>query len=256
MSGGGGSGSQQTTTQSNQKLPQWEREPAKAYLSSLMGYVFPGSTVPSSWFNTPGESFPTGGANTGVTTTGGGAGGGGGQAAASMLQQIDPSGSAYSLFSPMISGSPFLQNMAAQNPAAFAGATSPAAASQLAGLYGGSNPLGGFTSGLTTNPNPANPVMGGGMNAGTPSPSSFGGMFSPGAAGTAAAPPPPAPAPPPAPVQGGPTTQQTPKELRQELRQARQEQRQEKVAARKEARQEKVAARQQARQDRIAARQN
>lgn len=147
MSGGGGT--QTSTTTSAQNLPGWEQEPAKAYLSSLMGYVFPGSTVPSSWFNNKGFTFPTGG------TTGSG-GTADTSAAAQMLNQIDPTGTAYSLFAPMISGSPYLQNMAAQNPAAVVGATSPMAASQLGNqnLYGSSNSalswIPGYTSGLGT----------------------------------------------------------------------------------------------------------
>jgi hypothetical protein len=150
MSGGGGGGSSKTTTTSTQQLPAWEQEPAKAYLSSLMGYVFPGTQVPANWFSTGGFGFPSGGvtgapsaatmaAQGGPTATQGGGPVMNAQnsAALQMLQQIDPTGTAYAMFAPMISGSPFLQQMALTNPAAIVGAVSPAAASQLAGLYGG-----------------------------------------------------------------------------------------------------------------------
>jgi len=159
----GGGGAQKTTQTQTSGLPQWEQEPAKAYLSSLMGYVFPGSKVPANWFSTGGFGFPTGGtqgAEAGGGAAGGGGGGGGGgapgqSAAGQMLQQIDPSGNAYSMFAPMIAGSPFLQNMAASNPAAIVGAISPMAAAQAGGntnLYGGggslANLIGGGAAGM------------------------------------------------------------------------------------------------------------
>lgn len=170
--GGGGSGTQQTTTTQSKSLPQWEQEPAKEYLASLMNYVFPGSQVPQSWFSTKGYSFPTGGvsdvagASTGAT---GGPGGGnaGLYAAGQQMQQLDPTGTAYGMLAPMISGSPFLQNLAAQNPSAITGAMSPMAASQLGGLYGGS-----FTGSPQASVNAANVVnaMGGIPQAPTPVP--------------------------------------------------------------------------------------
>ena len=102
-------------------------------VATLMNYIYPGATVPQNWFSTKGFSFPTGspispGAGGGGTAGGGGGGGGGGA-----IPGLDATTQA--LLGPMLGGSTFLQNMFANNPTAITSAASPAAASQLAGMY-------------------------------------------------------------------------------------------------------------------------
>lgn len=165
---GGGSGNQTSTTTQTANLPTWEQAAARDYLGSLMNYVFPTSSQPAN-----------------------------DTAAASMLNQIDPTGTAYSMFSPMISGSPYLQQMAQNNPAAVVGAISPAASSQLGNtnLYGsGQSALSwipGYTGGLGTSTSAAGaaPAAATAPAANSGSSGSFGGIFSPSYAGTAATPP-------------------------------------------------------------------
>ena len=164
-----GPGTLTSTTQQQRNLPGWEQEIAKAYLGAAANLVFPGMKVPgSTWFpTTSGFSFPTGGPTnvpnqgnqsagfpTGASPQGAAAaqqsglgqflgqnlGGGGGQwSQAGGQNLLDPTAAA-NLFLPMIAGSPYLQNVAAQNPGALIGAVSPAAANQLYAypfLYGG-----------------------------------------------------------------------------------------------------------------------
>jgi hypothetical protein len=177
MSGGGGT--QTSTQQTSQNLPAWEVPYGKDYLGSLMSYVFPTAQAP---------------ANT--------------SAAAAMLNQIDPSGTAYSMFAPMISGSPYLQQMAAQNPAAVVGAISPMAAAQMSNqnLYGGGS-TGGNAYGLNWIPGLGGQSSAAGAAQGaatapaassgnTAASSGMTGIFSPSYATTAAAPPAPAAAAP------------------------------------------------------------
>lgn len=148
---GSGGGNSTTTTKSNSGLPGWEQEPAKAYLSSLMGLVFPGMTVPKGWFpgGKSGWSFPTNGpsaaanggtgapaaaaatsgvGSSGVPPQGGAVGGTSGQPS---LNQF----ASNNFLDPMIASSPYLQGLMAMNPAGVQGAMSPAASNQLAMLY-------------------------------------------------------------------------------------------------------------------------
>lgn len=131
MSGGTGSTLRSSSTATGNFAP-FAQEPAKAALSTLLNYVYPGSTVPSNWFSNKGFSFPTGG---GGTTSPGVV-----QAqqniANSPLQQVLNDPIMNSLFAPMVSGSSYLQNLAANNPTAIWGATSPGASQQLGSLYG------------------------------------------------------------------------------------------------------------------------
>ena len=149
----GGSGSQKTTTQSSSNVQPWLQEPWKMYLGSLMSMIYPGMTIPGSWYMNKGETFPTGyptnvpggggsGGNPSMGGPAGQAGGGqqpGGNAAQSVAQfaqqyGLDPS-FAQSYLAPMIGGSPYLQNLARQNPGAVVGGASPAAANQLSQIY-------------------------------------------------------------------------------------------------------------------------
>jgi hypothetical protein len=136
-SSGGGGGTQTSTT----GLPTWEQPFANQYLASMLNYVF-APNAPPNQMNAPG-SFPS---PSQVATSPTGQ-----SAAGKMMQQIDPTGTAYSLLAPAISGSPFLQQMAANNPGAIVGAGSPMAASQLSNpnLYGGSNPYLSWIPGMS-----------------------------------------------------------------------------------------------------------
>ena len=130
---GGGSGTQTSTAQQTQGLQPWAEPIAKGVIATLMNYIYPGSTVPNNWFGPSGFSFPVGGGGTNVNNA----------ATAAAQQNIansplqstlnDPTQN--QLLSPIVAGSGFLQNMAANNPSAIWGATSPAASSQLGVLY-------------------------------------------------------------------------------------------------------------------------
>lgn len=141
--GGSMGGGSQTTTQTS-GLPGWEQQYANQYLAAMLNYVL-GPGAPPNQFNAPG-SFPSP-----QQAAAGQSGQAGQSAAAQMMQNIDPSGTAYSMLAPMISGSPFLQQMAANNPGAIVGASSPMAASQLGNmnLYGSSNPYLSWIPGLS-----------------------------------------------------------------------------------------------------------
>lgn len=127
-----GSANQRSTSNVTQTLAPAFQEPAKAAVATLMNYIYPGSTMPSNWFSNAGFSFPTGGAGTTTPSQQ--------QAqqniANSPLQQVLNDPIMNSLFSPMVAGSSYLQNLAANNPSAVWGATSPAASQQLGSLYG------------------------------------------------------------------------------------------------------------------------
>lgn len=130
---GSGGGTQTSTQQTSAHLPGWENQYAKAYLSALSGLVFPGMTVPQNYFGANGAwSFPTSGP-TDVAGSTGAAGASGMQPGAS--QPATANAVNYNLLDPMIASSPYLQNLAAVNPAGVQGAISPAAANQLGALY-------------------------------------------------------------------------------------------------------------------------
>jgi len=130
MASGPSTQKSQTTMQAG--LAPWAQPVAKDVVGWLLNYMQPGATVPSDWFSAKGFSFPTGGGGFSSPSQ---------QQAQqniqnSPLQSVlnDPVMNA--LFSPSIAGSPYLQNIAANNPAAIYGAISPAAAQQLGGQYG------------------------------------------------------------------------------------------------------------------------
>jgi hypothetical protein len=138
--GTGGGGQQSSTTQQSSHLPAWEVPAAKDYLSSLFGLVFPDSTMPSQ--NLP-KGWNVGGSGVTDSTAGTTAGGGGGP-----TPNLPPQGGTFAggqpvlnqsvasnFLDPMISGSPYLQNLYGANPAGVQGAMSPAAANQLQMLY-------------------------------------------------------------------------------------------------------------------------
>ena len=154
---GGGSGTQTSTAQQTQGLQPWAQPIAKGIIATLMNYIYPGSTVPNNWFSTSGYSWPVGGGGSGLNaqtpstaaisqqggataTQGGGpvvtyGAPGGSLPSSNPLSAVinDPTQNA--MLTPMLMGSGFLQNMAANNPAAIYGAISPVAASQLSALY-------------------------------------------------------------------------------------------------------------------------
>jgi hypothetical protein len=133
MSGSSSGGGTQSTTIN--KLPAWEEPFAKAYLSSMAGQVFPGTTLPSNFL---GKNAPNFGQNSGGTVGGqagsSAAGSGGGGNGISQLQgALNPL--AQSFLGNSIGGSSYLQGQAQNNPAAILGASSPQAMNQLAQLY-------------------------------------------------------------------------------------------------------------------------
>ena len=140
-----GSGNQRTVAQTSQNLSGWAEPVAKDVISTLLNYIQPGTTVPNNWFGTSGFSFPVGGGGSSLNAS---------QQQAqqnianSPLQSVLNDPIQNQMLSPMISGSGFLQNLAANNPAAIYGAISPAASQQLGSLYGPSS-----TAGLNWIPN-------------------------------------------------------------------------------------------------------
>jgi len=145
---GGGPGTQTSTLQQSRNLPGFEQEIGRALVGAASNYVFPGMKVPgNTWFpGNTGFSFPGGGptAAGGVGAMPGGTGAPAGQSGLAQFLgqgpgQLDPNVAA-NFVGPAIGGSPFLQNIAAQNPGAITGAFSPLASGQLFNypfLYGG-----------------------------------------------------------------------------------------------------------------------
>jgi hypothetical protein len=131
--GSGGGGTQTSTTKQSNSLPGYDIPAAKAYISSLMGLVFPGMTMPADY-------LPKGW-NFGSSAAGGGSGGasgqGGGSGGAGQIQTppLDPS-MAYNFLNPMIGSSPSLQAQYAKNPGSITSTMSPTALNQLSQIYG------------------------------------------------------------------------------------------------------------------------
>ena len=168
-----GPSNQTSTLTGTQTLAPFAQPVAKAALGSLLGYLYPGTTVPSNWFSTKGFSFPTGGPG----TTDPGVQQAQQNIANSPLQSVLNDPVMNSLFSPMVSGSSYLQNLAGNDPSAIYGALSPAAAQQLGTQYGPQSMAGlnwipyfnpGGATGTTGNPTASSwPYATGGQTAGS-----------------------------------------------------------------------------------------
>lgn len=163
---GSGSGQQTSTTQSTSGAPVNALQPIyKGLLGAALNYAGLGSSVPASWYSTPGFSFNTGIGNqpqsqSGTSglgnianifqsifnnATGGGSGTGGVGDISSLFGggggSTGGGGGNYAgnvasgLLSPIFSGSNYLQSIGKIDPSAILGMGSPAASSQLAWMY-------------------------------------------------------------------------------------------------------------------------